>query len=91
MSGRSFCEFHMLAMSHSLQRWFKPVVALPQPKGPLCPIISPNTIRNVNEEVPSKVRTSVRSSRGAYVKVASEEQAEIAQYMSMHGNEAAVR
>ena len=57
-----------------LQQWFKPVDTLPQLKGPLCITISPNTIRNVNEEV-HKVGTPSRSSRGAYVKVPSEQQA----------------
>ena len=57
-----------------LQRRFKPVDTLPQLKGPLCTTISPDTLCNVNEEV-HKVGTSSRSSRGAYVKVASEQQA----------------
>ena len=90
MSGRNLCKFHVLAMSHDLQQWFKPVNTLPQPKGPLCTTISPDNIRNANKEV-HKVGTSSRSFRRAYIKVASKQQAKIVQYASMHGNVAAVR
>ena len=76
-------------MSHALERWFKPVDVLPQLKGPLSATISPDTIRNVNEQV-RKVSTTSTRSRGAYVKVAIELQAKIAQYTSLHGNTAAV-
>ena len=88
--GRNFHEFYVLAMSHSLQWWFKPVDAMPVPNGPLCDTISPATIRDVNEEV-RKASTSSTPSRGAYIKVASEQQAKNAQYASLHGNAAAVR
>ena len=76
-------------MSHDLQRWFKPVDTLPQPKERLCATRSLHTIYNASEEV-HKLGTSSRSSREAYVKVASEQQAKIAQYRSMYGNTAAV-
>ena len=58
-------------------------------KGPLCTTISPATIWDVNEEV-HKVSTSLTPSREAYVRVASEQQAKIVEYASLHGNAAAV-
>ena len=55
-----FASSRVLAMFHSLQWWFKPVNALPLPKGPLCTTIIPATIPVVNEEV----GTSSMPSRG---------------------------
>ena len=77
-------------MSNSLHHWLKPVDQLPLPKGPLSAVISPAAIENVNKEV-CKVDTSSTSSRGAYAKLSSEQQATIAEYASLHGNDAAVR
>ena len=55
----------------------------------LCAPPSATTIQDVNEEG-HKVSTFSIPSRQAYVKVASEQQAKIAQYASVHGNAAAV-
>ena len=76
-------------MSNSLHRWLKPVHQLPLPKGSLSAVISPAAIENMNKEV-RKFDTSLTSSRGAYAKLSSEQQATIAEYAYLHGNAAAV-
>ena len=73
-----------------LRRYFKPAFSLPSPKDPLLSGLKENTIAAANKAVAEAMETSSKS-RGSYSKFSPEQQAEIAQYATLHGNKAAVR
>lgn len=77
----------------ALYRHLQPLPAkkdnLPNPNGPLSSSISPATIKKGNEAVKSVMNRQRK--RGNYAKFSSEQQAQIGEYASLNGNQAAVR
>ena len=73
----------------SLYRYLQPLDALPDPNGWLSSSVSPSAIKDANEAVRSATRTTMP--RGRYAKFTPEQQAAIGEYVSLHGNQAAIR
>ncbi len=63
--------------------------ALPDTSQPLSASLRPAAIKDANEAVRSATR--VTKPRGKYAKFTPEQQAAIAEYASLHGNQAAIR
>ena len=78
----------------SLHRYFQRAQGLPSPKGPLSATVSPAAIKATNQEVSKQLQSipSHGQSRGTYMysKISSEQQAQIANYASLHGNTQAI-
>ena len=76
----------------ALYKYFKPASSLPDPRGQLSAVMSPEVIKQANEAV-EKVATSGRKGkqRGSYCKLTPDQQAVIGKYAAMHGNQAAIR
>jgi hypothetical protein len=76
----------------ALYKYFKPSGSLPDPRGQLSAVMSPEAIKEANEAV-EKAATSRRKGkqRGSYAKFTPDQQAAIGKYAAVHGNQAAIQ
>ena len=70
----------------ALYKYFKPLSSLPDPRGQLSAVMSPEVIKEVNEAVERKGKR-----RGSYAKLTPDQHAAIGKYAAMHGNQTAIR
>ena len=69
----------------SLWRYLKPANGLPDPRGSFSTAISPDVIREMNEEVEEATRcTAEGKKRGPYKTYSSSERSQIGKYASQH-------
>ena len=81
-----------MAVSRSIEEFFKRSESLPDPKGPLSSNLSSSCITAANKAV-QEVQKQQREpkSRGTYVKLSDDQKAEIARYALQNGNNVAVK
>ena len=76
----------------SLLRYLRPANGLPDPRGSLSTVISPDVISEMNEVVEEATRcTAAGKKRGPYKTYSSSERSQIGKYASQHGATAASR
>ena len=75
----------------ALFHYFKPFSGLPDPKGLLSTIISPDCIAELNREVEEVSRSVPSRKRGPYKTYSSSERLQIGKYAFQHGASAASR
>ena len=83
----SLCKFALVS------KWLcTSILSLPNPRGQLPAVMSPEVIKEANEAV-EKAATSRRKGkqRGSYTKLTPDQLAAIEKYAAMHGNQAAIR
>ena len=75
----------------ALLRYRKAANGLPDPKGSLSTMISPDVIAEMNKEVEEASRSIAGGKRGHYKMYTSSEHSQIGKYASQHGATAALR